>query len=133
MDKEKIIKDCWTIYKDIPNRFMSVIVSFSKSKSFDEAILEWEEKDPDVGGMYEDTCICSHKITENYYFHNKFTDAYVVIGSECVNKFGHDEMIHKHRSKKKAANYEGDRRQCQSCGNHRISPSAESWIVLCKS
>ena len=65
--------------------FCSELISASKAKNYDDAILEWvyfgdSEKRPD-------NCICGHSITQRCQVRNKQNGTILIIGNCCINKF----------------------------------------------
>lgn len=121
----------WSLYKSKPQRFKAVICSKSTNDDYESAILEWDMIKEEDYYFHESHCICSHDIEDNYFIKNKNNGKILVIGSECIKKFGTRDMVDEHKLMNKIANYEGDKRACINCGNHRIAYD-DSWKKLCK-
>ena len=113
-------------------RFTSMMVEFS-SKKDEDYINEWDVVNNTWDIPHQDQCICSQEIQNNYFIRNRVNGTVLVIGSECINKFGSEEMKDKHKVMKKQDTYSGDRRMCVSCCKYMISANAESWKNVCKS
>lgn len=131
------IIDIWTLLKDagnmtgMPERFTAVILAYSHSKIYNIAIGEWSVITSNVNNIGQ--CICSHKIQINNLVKNKINGNILVIGSECINKFGTGNMKTNYRIVSNIRNYTGTKRICQRCFKHKISECAENWKTLCRS
>lgn len=119
----------WWKYNDKPSRFKSVLLSFSRSKNFDTAIQEW---DPVAEQCSSVRCICSQPIHNCYLWNNRHTKRQIVVGSECINKFGTEDMKIMQRAMTKDKGYAGPRRRCVKCLRLAISNTKASYITVCK-
>lgn len=121
MDIEDDIDDTketiWDTTSSKRKRFQGVLLRYSKSSNYDKAILEWEEV-PDTNDLSSNTCICSQNILDEYYIRNRKTDKVLVVGSECISKFGNDDMKESVAVRKKIKKYDGTKLPCFSCGSH---------------
>jgi hypothetical protein len=132
------IIDIWTILNDtgnmtgMPERFAAVILAYSHSKNYSVAINEWSVITHNSSNCIE-YCICSHKIEINNHVKNNINGNILVIGSECINKFGSGNMKTNLRIVSNIRKYTGTKRLCQGCCKHKISEEAEEWKTLCKS
>lgn len=123
---ENLKRLVWNIHSDMPSRFQAMLCycssripcldGSSQLLPFNTAVLEW---DVVPGGVEQsDTCICSKHIQQLYYVRNRVTGIKLIVGSECINKFGSQSMrdtLHTHH---RLNNYEGAKSPCLSCGSH---------------
>ena len=124
------IERIWSRHGDKVSRFRETILRFSESDEFNVAIAEWKASEEDWSS---DQCICSQHIENCYTYTNKVTGKILVIGSECIKKFGDDEMVKEHKLIKSDTTYKGTKRRCESCLKHNISGNKASYITKCKS
>jgi hypothetical protein len=118
-----------------PEKFATIILAYSTSVNYSDAIEEWIPKSIDMN-IYSNQCICSQRIERNYIMYNKLNHNSLIIGSECINKFGSENARQIHKIRVKHERYTetgGTKRQCAGCGNHRISSNKPDWLTLCKS
>lgn len=123
---EILKRQVWSLFADMPSRFQVALCScstqiphmdgVSRSRTFESAILEWEVVPG--GTEVSDTCICSRNIQHLHYVRNKFSGLRLVVGSECINKFGTGGMRDTLRLNQRMNNYEGEKSPCLSCGTH---------------
>jgi hypothetical protein len=132
------IINIWTLLNDIgnitgmPERFTAVIMAYSQSKDYEYAINEWSVINVN-SSEYTEQCICSHKIEINNYVRNNINGNVLIIGSECINKFGSGNMKTNLRIVSNIRKYTGTKRMCQRCCKHKIPGNAEDWKTLCRS
>lgn len=122
----------WEVLTSKPNRFNGVLKDHSVADGIDEW-YEVERPERIYEKIIQYKCICSTDIEKLFYIKNRLNGNTLIIGSECINKFGSDEMIRIHKIKVKSATYTGNKRMCQSCSNFRISQNAPYYVTQCKS
>lgn len=92
-------------------------------------MLEWtRDDDPDYGS---DQCICSQHISNNYCLKNNITGWRVVVGSECIDKFGDDRQREVLHTILRRENYKGEKQMCCYCTRNTVARD-ERAIPLCE-
>lgn len=131
-------------YKKKSERFSYILYLYSNHNNIDqgwlpkgeEYIQQWKvvknpPKDPinNIGLK----CICSQNIEHLYFIENQLNGNVLMVGSNCICKFGTDEMIETVQSlARQRNNKETLRRQCYSCGKYRIGPTKPDYFIQCK-
>ncbi|CAK7994536.1 Hypothetical protein POVR1_LOCUS60 [uncultured virus] len=120
--------------KALPDRFMAVLVAYSRSKNYNEAVKEWnliksEKPEYNTEGT---KCICSKDIDRLYPVTNSLNGNTLYIGSSCIDKFCTDDLKSSLKVAMKAQKYQGENKMCKGCCNYRLPPDADSW-KYCKS
>ncbi len=132
-DELAFIERTWDDYnpRDKPGRFVAILLGFSEEpKNYDVALEEWEPiANPD---FRHDQCICSQHIENCYPYRNKLSGQELIIGSECIKKFGNEAMVINHNFIKSKDSYQGLRRRCEVCLKNKIKPLAASNVTRCK-
>lgn len=116
---ETIKEKVWSRAKDKPSRFEQVVLKFSEAKTYELAIQEWDSSI--ASDMSTSTCICSQEIEDLHYITNRVTGNILIVGSECINKLGTEEMKKDLKTRSTVKNYTGEKRPCLHCGTHKKS------------
>lgn len=118
---EQVKQEVWAKYQDKPTRFKEVLIYFSKSNIFEEAILEWKTTGTNINNPEDiETCICSQHIENLYYVYNDIVSCTLVVGSSCIEKFGSARMKEDLKIVQKVQRYIGNFRPCLNCGDNKI-------------
>lgn len=127
---EVIKQEVWKVWKDKPSRFRNVIRVTSQSVKYEDAIKEWVEiEEVDISSK---TCICSHAIQDKCFIQNKYNGRILIVGNECIHKFGTDEMVESHQVRKNIMQYKGDKYPCENCGRHLIKKKFQRFCGPCR-
>jgi hypothetical protein len=105
-------------------KFKEAIIQNSNSDNYEEAIREWDVVKYDRTLGRKSQCICTHSISDNYHVRHWQDDKTLVIGSECIKRFGTDEQ--KATSEKLKSDHERKTRDCQRCGRRFRKEGAQS-------
>lgn len=114
--------------KGLPDRFMAVLLAYSVSKDYIEAIKEWSvitQKKPqyDTEGT---KCICSKNIDRLYPVTNTINGNTLYIGSSCIKKFCTDELKNALNLAKSMRN-SAEKTMCKGCCKYKLALDAEPW------
>lgn len=102
---------------NMKDNFERVILYYSESNNFNEAMSEWSGSDLHVDS--NSRCICSHDINYVNYVVNSKTNFMLRIGSDCIDKFSeHDELKQELAEYQKRIKYKGDKYWCTGCKRH---------------
>jgi len=94
-----------------PDRFKAVILYYSDSNDFDEAMKEWDVLEYTEEQLENDNqCICTHKISNLYFVVHRVHNKQLIIGSSCIEQFGTSDQQDKADSLQKS-----HRRKTQDC------------------
>lgn len=95
--------------------FISRLIENSESDTYEEALKEWSfvylgHSDLEQGYR----CLCTKPIANLYHMYNETNGNEIIIGCECVQKFGSDDW----KEKTRTATNESKRttRDCGECG-----------------
>lgn len=89
---QKVKKTVWKQQKTKPTKFMGVLTHFSTTKdplNSGEWKLLMKIGYSDLHGE----CICSQELNKRFFYINVNTNKIVVVGSECIKKFGNSNQI----------------------------------------
>lgn len=128
------VEQVWKRYRDKPSRFQAIIIAASSNPAlplddYNIAMEEWVVSN-EVDG-YSDTCICSQEIRRNYHYENVKTGQVIVVGSECIKKFGTEEQNSILNIVQRRENYTGEKLMCCSCCLHKVNRRPRA-VPLCE-
>lgn len=111
-----------TLVKDMPTRFITVLLTFSETSNVTEVFKEWKPEASATGRRSE--CICSQIISENCIVRNISNGNILVTGNVCIDKFDHSKTLGK--SFKQFTSYKKTLEQgriyklCSECQKYKV-------------
>ena len=87
--RKEVLKPMWElIKKSMPDKFKIVLLNYSESEDYEEALNEWliVSKDCYIKERHS-YCICSNKISRKFYIVNEINGNVLCLGSSCISKF----------------------------------------------
>ena len=96
----------------------------------------WEEvmdyvQECDWGGHMEYQCCCSHPIQNVYSITNTHTNLPLLVGSECVNKYGIESLKDRLKEVQRMEAKKKKYRLCESCNAYVIKLDEPTWKKKC--
>ena len=76
-------------------------------------------------------CCCSHPINHVYKIINKYTKLCILVGSECVDKYGITTLKENLKEVKRIETKKKKNRLCQSCDEYVIKLREPEWKKIC--
>ena len=132
LDVQQIIRDFLTNNLQLKLKkpdyfalFALLIERENEAKRWEDVMKNVEECEFHSDIVYQ--CCCSHRINYVYRIINKKTKLSLLVGSECVNKYGISTLKENLKEEKRKRQY----RMCEGCDKYVIGLYEPSWKKTC--
>ena len=109
--------------------FALLIEKENESKCWEDVMNNVDQCEFDSEIKFQ--CCCSHPIQHVYKITNSQTKLSLLVGSECVNKYGIENLKERLKEVKRIESKKKKYRMCEDCKEYVIKLEAEHWKKCC--